>query len=624
MRYTNELIHETSPYLLQHAHNPVNWYPWGEEAFSKAKREDKPIFLSIGYSTCHWCHVMAHESFEDETVSEILNRHFVSVKVDREERPDIDNVYMRACQALTGGGGWPMSVFMSADGKPFFAGTYFSKQAFLKLLDAIVSDWEYNRDNLLESSEQISNAMKKERVRESDEERAPIREATDMFRRSFDEKYGGFGGAPKFPSPQNLMFLLYTAFDMAKTTLLRMYLGGIFDHIGGGFSRYSTDRYWLVPHFEKMLYDNALISMAYLLAYEQTGEEFYKSVAQMVFLYLEREMKCEDGGFYSAQDADSDGEEGKFYVFTRAELEALLGKSDGARFCDYFGVTERGNFEGRNVLNLLHNPAPDPYIERLILKVYEYRGKRAKLHTDKKRLTSWNALLAASYAYAARILKDDRYMKTAREIVTFIERKLISEDTVFVGMSGEKRLGAGFLDDYAFYIFALIQMYEADFDETYLLRAEELAEKVCGSFWDDEDGGFFFSGEENEKLISRPKESFDGALPSGNSVMAYVLSRLSLLLENGKFDEILKKHTAFMNREAAAYPMGFAFYLYSTLPVKKVVCVPKNDNELKKICVRSDWAFKALNESKEYRMINGETTYYVCENGTCLPPSNKI
>ncbi len=623
LEYKNELSQETSPYLLQHAHNPVNWFPWGEAAFNKARKEDKPIFLSIGYSTCHWCHVMAHESFEDITVAEKLNESFISIKVDREERPDIDGVYMRACQAMTGSGGWPTSIFMSADGNPFFAGTYFPKDAFLQLLQGIVELWKSDKDTLLQSGEQLSQKIANMNKNVQTTAKASsdlITEAVSLFSRSFDGEYGGFGGAPKFPSPHNLMFLLDTAPHMAEKTLESMYRGGIFDHIGGGFSRYSTDRYWLVPHFEKMLYDNALLAMAYLLGYEKTGKKLYHVVVERIFQYLERELLAPDGGFYSAQDADSEGVEGKFYLFTPAELVQLLGETDGNRFCQRYGITDRGNFEGKSIANLLHSSGADDEVDALIPKVYEYRKLRIPPHTDKKKLTSWNALATAAYAMAGRILKSEEYLTKACQAINFIERELAEGVDLFVGVTDGRRQGKGFLDDYAFVIFALMQMHQASLDDVYLDRAAELMNRSLDLFWDEEDGGFFFSGRENEKLISRPKESWDAAMPSGNSVMAYNLSRLSLLTENERFMDCEHEQRSFMNGEASSYPMGYGFYLFSSLPVKKIICVPEAPSEL---LIRSDWVFRITNSS-EYPLINGKTTYYVCENGICHPPTNEL
>lgn len=616
----NRLIHEKSPYLLQHAYNPVSWYPWQSEAFEHAKEEDKPIFLSIGYSTCHWCHVMAHESFEDEMVAERLNLGFISIKVDREERPDIDGVYMRACQAMTGGGGWPTSIFMSADGKPFFAGTYFPKDNFLQILDGVTKAWKQDREDLLENGGRLVRALDDSIESNFKQTKIPINEAVVGFQRSFDKKYGGFGRAPKFPSAHNLLFLLNTAPELAEKTLDSMYRGGIFDHIGGGFSRYSTDREWLVPHFEKMLYDNALLAIAYLLGYEKIGKEYYRTIAERIFDYLEREMHDSGGGYYSAQDADSEGVEGKYYLFTPDELIALLGENDGLRFCKHFGITVEGNFEGKSIPNLLHGQNNDRFIDALIPKVYEYRMQRIAPHKDMKKLTAWNALTVAAYAMAARILKKKDYLDIAKDTVDFIERELIQKKTIFVSITEGVRSGHGFLDDYSFYIFALIQMHQASQDEGYLARALELCDKALELYWDEENNGFFFSGKDNETLICRPKETWDGAMPSGNSVMAYNLLRLSMLTDETRFIEYAEKQQSFMNGKALEYPMGYGFYLWSMLPVKKIVCTPHVPSHLS---IRTDWVFHVLN-SPDYPPINGKTTYYVCENDTCRPPVNEL
>ncbi|MGE4353277.1 MAG: thioredoxin domain-containing protein [Oscillospiraceae bacterium] len=622
-RTPNRLIQESSPYLLQHAHNPVDWYPWGEAAFARARQENKPVFLSIGYSTCHWCHVMAHESFEDTGVAEILNREFIAVKVDREERPDVDNIYMRVSQMLTGSGGWPTSIFMSADGKPFYAGTYFPKDNFIDLLEGISGAWKRDRQALLQNGDSITAALREKAGKRYPAESAPIREAVAAFRSAFDPEWGGFGNAPKFPSPHNLMFLLGASPEMAEKTLLQMYRGGIFDHIGGGFSRYATDRFWLVPHFEKMLYDNALLAMAYLLAYEDTGKALYRTVAERIFAYLERDMHAPGGGFYSAQDADSEGVEGKFYLFTQDELKALLGNEAAEQFCRRYGITPAGNFEGGSIPNLLRSPGDDETSDKLIPRVLDYRSRRIPPHTDKKLLTAWNALTAAAYAMAGRILKNDGYLKTARETADFIARELTEGDAVYVGITDGRRAGKGFLDDYAFYLFALLQLHQATQADSYLSRAVLLTDKAVSLFWDTSDGGFFFSGAENENLVARPKESWDGAMPSGNSVMAYVLSRLSLLTGEVRFSAFSERQNHFMNGEAAAYPMGYAFYLWSVLPVKKVVCVLKDPADLKDIVIRSKWAFR-VTDSPDYPLMNNKTTYYVCENETCLPPVNTL
>lgn len=619
----NRLVHEKSPYLLQHAHNPVDWYPWGEEAFEKSKREDKPVFLSIGYSTCHWCHVMEKESFEDETVAEVLNKYYVAIKVDREERPDIDNIYMRVCQSFTGGGGWPTSIFMTGEQKPFFAGTYFPKAHFLKLLAAISDKWIANKSVLLSQSDEISAAFSGLGRFDQMPQAVPIEAAVSALKQNFDKDFGGFGYAPKFPTPHILFLLLKTAPDMAEKTLLQMYKGGIFDHVGYGFSRYSTDRSWLIPHFEKMLYDNALLTIAYLMAFELTGKELYRAVAEKTLAYIERELGSSGGGFFSAQDADSDGMEGKYYVFTPNELIGLLGETDGHRFNTYFGITKKGNFEGKNIPNLISNDKFDPTIDALLPKVYEYRKSRTSLRTDHKILTAWNALTLAAYANAYRILGKKDYLDTALKTFDFIERYLTDGDTVFVSVTGGTRGSVGFLDDYAFYICSLISLHQATQDENFLDRANILMNKIISEYFDDKNGGFFFSGKGNERLIFNPKETNDGAIPSGNSVMVYNLSRLASLTHSDALDDILKKQVAFMNSAASGYPSGNCFYLYAMLPTKNIVCVLKDKSDLKKISIKSDWIFKITNDAA-YPPINEKTTFYVCFEGTCLPPSNEL
>lgn len=623
MSYTNALINEKSAYLLQHAHDPVNWLPWGKEAFKKAKEEDKPIFLSIGYSSCHWCHVMARESFSDESVARQLNSDFVPIKVDREERPDIDGIYMRACQALTGTGGWPLNVFLSPDGRPFYAGTYFPKGNLLRLLEIFRDLWGKNREWIAKNGKKLTKIVRENMRNLPAREEAPIKEAVADFRQSFDQRYGGFGSAPKFPTPHNLMFLLRTAPEMAYKTLESMYRGGLFDHIGGGFSRYSTDRRWLVPHFEKMLYDNALLAMAYLLAYEESGEEKYRKVADRVFQYMERELRVAGEGFRSSQDADSEGEEGKFYLFSPDEIKSLLGAREGERFCARYGITGEGNFAGGSVANLLDAGEDDEAIEAFIPKVYEYRKRRRAPAMDPKQLTAWNALAAAAYACAGRILKEERYLKVARETIDFIGENLTDGVAMFSGISEGRRLGPAFLDDYAFYIFALILMHQATLEEKYLGRALELNDRAWDLFWDRDSGGFFFTGIEHEELIAHLKESVDGAMPSGNSVMAYNLSRLALLSGDEQLCKRAEMQKRYMNGEAAVYPMSYGFYLWASLPVKKVFCALADSADLRALRVRSDWAFKLV-DGPDYPIVNGKTTYYVCEGDACRPPSNAI
>lgn len=618
---SNRLIHEKSPYLLQHAYNPVDWYPWGEEAFEKATREDKPIFLSIGYSACHWCHVMENESFEDEAVAEALNKSFVSIKVDREERPDVDNVYMRVCQAFTGGGGWPTSIFMTAEQRPFFAGTYFSNQKFQNLLYSIGVYWEEDRAALLSQSEQAVEALNNSERFSQASQAAPIEAAVSVLRQTFDSEYGGFGYAPKFPTPHILYLLLKTAPDMAEKTLVQMYKGGIFDHIGFGFSRYSTDRFWLVPHFEKMLYDNALLATAYLMAFESTGKKLYSAVAEKTLLYMERELENPAGGFFSSQDADSGGVEGKYYVFRPAELAELFGESDGLRFNEYFGITEKGNFDGHNIPNLINNSKPDSSIDSLLPKVYEYRKARTSLRTDNKILTSWNALALAAFADAYRVIGEQKYLDIALKTYDFIERELTDEDMVFSGVTSGKRAGLGLLDDYSFYIYSLIRLHQATLDDKYISRAQALLSKAISEFFDHQNGGFFFSGKSNEKLIISPKETYDGALPSGNSVMAYNLSRLFALTNSDALYSVSKKQEAFMNTASGEHPAGNCFYLYAALPTKEIVCALRDKSDLSKVRVKSDWIFKVADDAA-HPLLNYRTTFYVCSGETCLPPTN--
>ena len=432
----NRLQYETSPYLLQHAGNPVNWYPWGEEAFEKAEQEDKPVFLSIGYSTCHWCHVMAHESFENEEIAQILNEYFVAVKVDREERPDVDSVYMSVCQAITGNGGWPMSIFMTPEQKPFYAGTYFPPSSrygmmgFRDLLLAIAQQWKTNRKNLLVSAEDILLYITPKSVEAQEQIDSHLpRKAAEIFARSFDEEHGGFGKSPKFPTPHNLIFLtLYsviihddTVFQQVEVTLEKMRRGGIFDHIGYGFSRYSTDNFYLVPHFEKMLYDNALMILACAAAYKISGEHLFLDTAEQTAEYIFREMTGPSGEFYSAQDADSDGEEGKFYVWSYEEIGTILGKEKGRKFCEYFGITKQGNFEGKNIPNLLNGNEISLEFEQERKTLYEYRNTRTKLHLDDKVLTAWNSLMICAMAVLYRVTGNRKYLSAAEKNQRFIE-----------------------------------------------------------------------------------------------------------------------------------------------------------------------------------------------------------
>lgn len=653
---SNRLSNQSSPYLLQHAKNPVDWYPWGEEAFDKAAREDKPIFLSIGYSTCHWCHVMAHESFENEEIAELLNEYFVSIKVDREERPDIDSVYMSVCQAFTESGGWPMSIFMTAQQKPFFAGTYFPPAAqhgmmgFRELLLVIADKWKNNKSGLLESAEMILAQLNAEESKSDQLLNCSLPKlAAELFSVSFDKKYGGFGNAPKFPTPHNLIFLtLYSvihddhaAWNQAKSTLEQMRRGGIFDQIGYGFSRYSTDSYYLVPHFEKMLYDNALLILAYAVAYQVSGEGIFLDTAEKTADYIFREMSGSEGEFYSAQDADSEGEEGKYYVWSYEEILRLLGEEKGGEFCAYFGITTQGNFEGKNIPNLLKGNRISDAFEKERSILYDYRKLRAKLHLDDKILTSWNALMICAMSVLYRVTGSRQYLLAAERAQQFIEANLTDGEILYVSCRNHVRSVKGFFDDYAYYTAALISLYEATSKPDYLKRAEQICGEAKQQFTDEKGGGYFLYGTQNGSLIAKPKETYDGALPSGNSVMAYCLVRLSQMTQSGDYRQAAEKQLAFMSAEAEHYPAGYSMFLIAQLmyfyPPKKITVVlseeerkeiekiqggPHRDSVIVRLPLYADITILER-PTDEYRLVNDKTTYYICKNHTCLPPTNQ-
>ncbi|MGI5891804.1 MAG: thioredoxin domain-containing protein [Bacillota bacterium] len=661
----NQLINEKSPYLLQHAYNPVNWYPWGQEAFEKAKKEDKPIFLSIGYSTCHWCHVMEKESFEDQGVAEILNQYFVAIKVDREERPDVDAVYMSVCQSLAGQGGWPLTIVMTPDQKPFFAATYIPKTSrygnagMMDLLPHIWNMWQTQRKELLQVGNEISSFLSSQ-VERTNEIYEPSREligqAVKLYRQTFDKKNGGFGFAPKFPTPHNLIFLLKyfiyeqdkEALAMAEKTLEQMYRGGIFDHIGGGFSRYSTDNKWLVPHFEKMLYDNALLSYAYLEAYRCTKKDIYRMIAERTMSYVLCELTDEKGGFYCGQDADSEGVEGKYYVFTPQEVETVLGKEQADLFNSWFDITENGNFEGKNIPNLLNNEnfnQPNKQIEMLCNDIYIYRLRRTKLPKDDKVLTAWNALMIAAFAHAYAVLGDKRFLLAAQKAQEFIASSLTDEQgRLLVRWRDGEAIGSGNIDDYAFYAWALLELYRADFQVGYLRQAIAIAELMIKHFFDEENGGFYLYAQDSEQLIIRPKEIYDGALPSGNSVAVLVLHQLAKLTGETKWQELSQKQLQFVAANVRKYPVGYSFCLLAMMdaiyPSKELICVTaaneapdtlrpwlnersnmtvllktaKNDQELKKLA-----PFSA-----GYQLPEKGQLYHLCQNATCSLPVSEL
>jgi len=641
----NHLINESSPYLQQHAHQPVDWYPWCNEAFEKAQAEDKPVFLSIGYSTCHWCHVMSEESFSDDAVAAQLNSDYISIKVDREERPDIDNVYMAVCQAMTGSGGWPMSIFMTPDRKPFFAGTYFPKDSrggamgFRRILRVLAEKWREDRETLLRSADEAVEFLSQESASEREADDSLLDKASDQFERSFDPKCGGFGPPPKFPIPHNILFLLDQykkkgdrhALHMAEVTLKHMYRGGIFDHIGFGFSRYSVDRAFQIPHFEKMLYDNALLIMSYAKAFALTGNEFYFRAAEQTADYLLREIKDSGGAFYSAQDADSDGVEGRFYLFTPDEICRVLGEERGAAFNLRYNITEQGNFEGLNIPHLGSEDEPSDELADTLAPLRDYRKKRSKLHLDDKILTAWNSLAIAAFAWLYRVSRNEAYLRAAVDCEKFIRSNLYCDDRLFVSFRGGKRGCAGFLNEYAFFAFALLELGQATQDGEYFNTAQKLCRRAILNFWDDDTGGFHISGTENESLILRQKETYDGAMPSGNSVMAHNLVRLSQLTEDPYWANIAQRQLRFMAGHAADVPMGHSFFLLALsaylTPPERIVVVPAADEDISKaLCKLQLGANITLcrEPTHEYKLLGGKTTYYVCTADACLPPTNEM
>lgn len=659
----NRLIHETSPYLLQHAYNPVNWYPWGEEAFETARAEQKPIFLSIGYSTCHWCHVMAHESFEDQEVADYLNAHFMAIKVDREERPDIDTVYMNVCQALTGGGGWPLTIFMTPDQKPFYAGTYFPKRrrygqpGLLELLEAVKQSWDTDQNRLDTAGREITALFEPEDTPAASDrmpDETGIERAVSYFSAAFDPKNGGFGRAPKFPTPHNLMFLLRYArikndariLHMVEKTVQQMARGGIFDQIGFGFSRYSTDERWLVPHFEKMLYDNALLTIVLAETYAVTKNPFYRTAAEQTLSYIDREMTSPEGGFYSAQDADSEGEEGKYYTFTPAEIESVLGKEEAEHICRCLDITKEGNFEGKSIPNLLGNPdfqATDPVLEHARPKLQDYRSQRTTLHKDDKILTSWNALMIAAYAKAYRLFGVAEYRSRAVRALQFIAGHLRDENGgLAISYRGGKISGHGLLDDYACLTWAYLELYEATFEAEYLVHALQLADTILERFA-DQNGGFFLNAEDQEKLLFRPKEQYDGAMPSGNSVFAYCLAKLASLTGEPRWQEAADQQMRFYQPQFSNQPNAFSFALMalmqSVYPTKEVVCVFPNEQGVTELTEKLSGCFlpqtsilvktgqnadslsNAAPFTKDYIGKEGQkAAFYICQNQSCSPP----
>ena len=682
----NRLINESSPYLLQHATNPVDWYPWGKDAFEKARKENKPIFLSIGYSTCHWCHVMEHESFSDEEVATLLNKYFVPIKVDREERPDIDQVYMAVTQTMTGRGGWPNTVFLTPAKKPFFAGTYFPKETrwglpgLMELLPKVAAIWQNDRENVLKSAQQITDlvAGKDNPNPGNAPDKSLLNKTRNLLADVYDPEYGGFGQAPKFPTPHILTFLLRRyhhnedtqALAMVEKTLTRMRLGGIHDHIGFGFHRYSTDGQWLVPHFEKMLYDQALLAMAYTEAYQATGKKFYARTAREILTYILRDMTSNEGGFYSAEDADSEGVEGKFYLWTLPQIQKILGQKETETFKKIYTLEANGNFTSREEAqaagsNILHLKkalpdlagklgVPEKQLRRRLEinreKLFKVRNKRVHPFKDDKILTDWNGLMIAALARAGQVLNEPRYTADAVKAADFIMLKLRDNNGRLVKRYRKGTAGLpAHLDDYAFVVWGFLELYEATLKTTYLQEAIRLNDQMIKHFWDQQSGGLFMTADDSEKLLIRNKEIYDGAIPSGNSVAALNLLRLGHITGREdylkKAEEISRAFSESVNR----YPAGHAHLMmaldYALNPNYEVVIVGQpaaKDTGAMLLALRRPFLpgkvvlLRPADKNAAAEIIrmapytefmvskDGRATAYVCTNFVCKLPTTDI
>ena len=658
---SNRLSGETSLYLLQHADNPVNWYPWGEEALSRAQAEDKPIMLSIGYSACHWCHVMAHESFENIDIAGLMNENFINIKVDREERPDLDIVYMKTVQAITGSGGWPLTVFLTPDGKPFFGGTYFPPEdshglpGFPRVLRTVIDVYQNRRGEIETAIQQILTSLTSKT--ESNAAREPLvidilEQAYQVLRQDFDKENGGFGTAPKFPQPLVLEFLLRyyhlaqdtTALEMVDLTLEKMAKGGIYDQIGGGFHRYATDKYWLVPHFEKMLYDNALLSRIYLHAYLITGKQLFRFVAEDTLDYVLREMTGPDGAFYSTQDADSEGIEGKYYLWTPQEIIEVTGKENGRIVTDYFGVTADGNFEGQNILHFVREPEPEisSIIDQAKISLLKRREQRVRPGRDEKTIASWNGLMLASLAEAACVLDRRDYLTAAIANGSLLLNSMLANGFLQHTCKDGKAKLDGYLDDYAMVIDGLLTLHQATFRGEWLREAIRLAKVMTEQFWDETTGVFYDTGKRHENLFVRPQSTFDSAVPSGASMATLVLLKLGRLTDNHEFEQIAARAFRSVQELVSQHPLGFSnwlcaldFYLSQT---KQIAIIGGIDNPaaldlLRTLCTtwlpnkviaaydpsdRTSVPELKLFENRE--MINNQPTVYVCEHYTCQAP----
>ncbi|MBC7901724.1 MAG: thioredoxin domain-containing protein [Saprospiraceae bacterium] len=695
-KYTNHLIDESSPYLLQHAHNPVDWYPWGDEAFVKAKAEDKPVMISIGYSACHWCHVMEHESFEDEATAAVMNEHFVNIKVDMEERPDVDQIYMTFVQLTTGRGGWPMTVFTTPEKLPFFGGTYFppvsryNMPSFQQVLLSVSDAYKNKREDLLLSANDLLGEMRRVGIAEFAPQGLSTEQLDSAFQsfvRTSDSKNGGFGGAPKFPPAMSLEFLLRyykrtgneNALEMVKFTARKMAEGGIYDQLGGGFHRYAVDSIWLVPHFEKMLYDNAQLIRVYLHLYQisrsaeknpvatalgtdkkgtpvatdrGTGSEseFYKRIAVETLEYVKREMLDAAGGFYSTQDADSEGVEGKFFVWTPAEIAAVIGEDDAKVFNLYYDVSEEGNFEDSSILNVKNPVAVAPgsdrsdsaeVLERGCKLLFDEREKRIKPFRDEKILTAWNGLMLAAFAEAAAVLDSEDYLNIAKDNADFIIENLQKDGRLLrTWKDGKSKLNA-YIEDYANVADGLIELYQVSGESKYLFEAKRLADLMITEFWDEENGGFYFTSNDHEELLVRNKDFYDNATPAGNSVAADVLQKLAKLLGDDKNERFASTVLRLIAPQISRHPQGFGRALsaieFNLAAVKEIVIIRGNGNELErevwseylpnKVVVLSSGPNADAGQIPllaDRKMINGKATAYVCENFVCQRPVTSV
>ena len=675
-KHTNRLINETSPYLLQHAHNPVDWYPWGEEALAQSEQQDKPILLSIGYAACHWCHVMEHESFENEQIAAIMNEYFINIKVDREERPDLDEIYMNAVQMLTGQGGWPMTMFLTPDLKPFYGGTYFppdnryGRPGFPRVLLGVAEAYKEQRDVVGEQADQIITNLNQLSAMEGHGHQLTtdlLDSAYQDYLSRFDHHEGGFGSAPKFPPSMGLLLLLRywhrtgnaNALNMVEVTLEKMARGGMYDQLGGGFHRYSVDERWLVPHFEKMLYDNALLSVAYLEAYQATGKAFYRQVAVETLDYVLAEMyDAEKGGFYSTQDADSEGVEGKFFVWMPDEVEGLLGEEKAKIFCEYYDITEHGNFEHTNIL---HVQTPIELFARKLSmdlgeveeilaegkqKLFEVRDERIKPGLDDKILTSWNGLMIRSMAMGYQVLGDERYREAAEKSVRFVLSELSQDDGLLLRThrAGKSHLNA-YLEDYSYFVAGLINLYEATFAVEWLKEAERLNQIMIEQFWDEANGSFFFTSKHHETLIVRSKTGYDGATPAGVSMAIHNLLRLDKLLNRPDFREKVETTIDVYYHQIEHSPSGSAQmlceldFLLSTSKEIAIAGQPESgDTQTALAAVHSRYipnkvlalASDGEDVSDLIPLLEGKTqvdskaTIYVCENYTCQAPTTDV